>query len=153
MTLAVFLFSTTEGWSLPAYLGSYNKNTWTNCLGTYTSAKGRVLEGIWEDGQFKYARKGPPPVTVKRSPPPQARERQAEQKRQTEQWRQAEAWRKYEKKRLRLKRERIDAINRQTEAIRKQNTALPIQPRLVIPPSRSTYVDPLVRCGREGRCR
>ena len=91
ITLAVFLFSTTEGWSLPAYPGSYNKNTWTNCLGTYTSAKGRVLEGIWEDGRFKYARKGPPPVTVKRSPPPQARERQAELRRQIEQRRQAEA--------------------------------------------------------------
>jgi hypothetical protein len=52
------------------------------------------------------------------------RRRQAEQRRQAEA--QAEAQRKYQEERLRLERARIDAINRQTEAIRKQNTAVPI---------------------------
>ena len=34
---------------------------WTDCFGTYTSADGTVKEGIWENGEFLYAKK--PTVT------------------------------------------------------------------------------------------
>ena len=72
--------------------GSYNQYTWDNCFGTYTFANGgknvgewrngkrhgqgtltivdgRVLEGTFENGEFKFAQKVTPTVTAKKSPP------------------------------------------------------------------------------------
>jgi len=37
--------------------------------GTYTYADGRVKEGIWENNEFKYAKKVSPIVTAEKSPP------------------------------------------------------------------------------------
>ena len=34
LTFAMLLFGAGEAWSLPKCPGSYNQNTWTNCVGT-----------------------------------------------------------------------------------------------------------------------
>ena len=80
VSVAVLLGSAGEGWSLPPCPGTYNETTWMNCIGTVTSSKGHlyvgefkdgkqhgqgtytytnggVIEGIWENGKFKYAKK------------------------------------------------------------------------------------------------
>lgn len=81
MVFGVSLGIAEESFALQKCPGSYNANTWTNCegtyyyladnqfkgdkyvgefrdgkkhgQGTYTSADGRVTEGIWEKGKFK----------------------------------------------------------------------------------------------------
>ena len=80
VTLAVLLGGAGESFALPECPGTYNANTWTNCegtfnyadgdkyvgewkddnkhgQGTFTFADGRVEEGIFENGKFKYAKK------------------------------------------------------------------------------------------------
>ena len=49
LTFAVLLFSAGEAWSLPRCPGSYDWNTWTNCVGTHTFANGTYV-GEWRDG-------------------------------------------------------------------------------------------------------
>jgi len=51
LTLAVLLFNTTEGWSLPPCPGSY-ETTWTNCVGTYTYANGDKYVGENKDNKW-----------------------------------------------------------------------------------------------------
>jgi hypothetical protein len=56
VTLAVLLGGAGEGFAvnmpsgLPQCPGTYNANTWTNCIGTYTYAKGDIYVGEWKDG-------------------------------------------------------------------------------------------------------
>ena len=75
LTLAVLLFSATEGFALPScptdtrvfwtdcfgtftfpngdkYVGEWRDDSF-NGQGTYTYADGRVKEGIWENGELK----------------------------------------------------------------------------------------------------
>ena len=89
LTLAVLLGSEVRGSDLPPCRGSYHHNcfaTYTSAdgdkyvgevrnntmhgQGTYTSADGGVLEGIFKDGEFQYAQKVSPTVTARKSPPP-----------------------------------------------------------------------------------
>ena len=51
------------------YVGEF-KDSKPHGQGTFTYANGRVEEGIWKDGKFKYARKVTPPVTAGRSSGP-----------------------------------------------------------------------------------
>ena len=50
---AVLLLSSTEGWSLPPCPGNWNKNTWTNCFGTYTLPDGYKYDKYKYVGDFK----------------------------------------------------------------------------------------------------
>jgi hypothetical protein len=93
LTIAVLLGSSGLSYALPECRGSYNPNTWTNCVGavtfsngnkyvgefkdntingqgTFTDANGRVQEGIWKDDKFLYAQKFTPTVTARKSSPP-----------------------------------------------------------------------------------
>jgi len=45
MGFVVLLLSSTEGWSLPHCSGSYNRTTWTDCIGTFTWSDGRKYVG------------------------------------------------------------------------------------------------------------
>ena len=65
----------TTTWSAPSpraeqkYVGEYRDGN-PNGQGIGTLADGRVQEGIFENGKFKYAQKVTPPVTARKSPPP-----------------------------------------------------------------------------------
>ena len=51
---AVLLFSAGEAWSLPGCPGSYNQNTWTNCVGTKINNPGEFQDkyvGEFKDGK------------------------------------------------------------------------------------------------------
>ena len=49
-TTVVLLLVSTEEWRLPPCPGIYNKNTWTNCVGTVVSSKGnKKYVGEWKD--------------------------------------------------------------------------------------------------------
>ena len=50
--LFVLLLSTTEGRALPPCPEEYNKNTWTNCIGSKTYAIGDKYVGEWKNGEF-----------------------------------------------------------------------------------------------------
>ena len=49
------------------YVGEYKDGKYHG-QGTFTYANGRVEEGIWENGGFKYAQKVTPPVIARKSP-------------------------------------------------------------------------------------
>ncbi|HIO38261.1 MAG TPA: hypothetical protein EYN27_04855 [Rhodospirillales bacterium] len=49
MGFALLLLTSTEGWSLPPCPGSYNKTTWTDCIGTDTYM-GTKYVSEWKDG-------------------------------------------------------------------------------------------------------
>ena len=49
LSLVIFLFSTTEGWSLPSCHG--HSSTYHNCFGSYTYANGDEYVGEYEDGE------------------------------------------------------------------------------------------------------
>ena len=51
------------------YTGEF-KNQAPNGHGIYIYPDGRVDEGIFKDGIFQYAKKTPPTVTARKSPPP-----------------------------------------------------------------------------------
>ena len=51
LTLAVLLFNTTEGWSLPPCPGSF-ETTWTNCVGTFTFSNGNKYFGEFRYGKI-----------------------------------------------------------------------------------------------------
>ena len=55
LTTAVLLGSTGAGYALPYCPSDQNQN-YHNCYGTYSFANGRILEGLWKDGKFQYAR-------------------------------------------------------------------------------------------------
>ena len=78
LTLAVLLFSATEGFALPSCPTDRHVSTWTDCFGTYTYANGQVDEGVWENNEFKYTKKISPTVTADKA----AERRVAEEKRQ-----------------------------------------------------------------------
>jgi hypothetical protein len=90
VTLTVLLGSAGESFALPECPSNSRASTWTNCFGTYTFANGDkyvgeykdnkrngqgtytfadggVKEGIFENGQFKYAQKVTPIVTAKKT--------------------------------------------------------------------------------------
>ena len=50
MGFALLLLTSTEGWSLLPCPGSYNKTTWTDCIGTDTYM-GTKYVGEWKDGK------------------------------------------------------------------------------------------------------
>ena len=50
VTLAVLLGSAEESFALPECPGTYNKTTWTNCVGTFTFADGDKYVGEYKDG-------------------------------------------------------------------------------------------------------
>ncbi len=52
LTLAVLVGSTTEGFALPPCPGSYDKNTWSNCFGTWTFGNGDKYVGEYQNNQF-----------------------------------------------------------------------------------------------------
>ena len=52
LTFAVLLFSAGEGFALSPCPGSYNQNTWHNCVGTYTDASGDKYVGEWRGGKY-----------------------------------------------------------------------------------------------------
>ena len=110
LTLAVLLGSAGESFALPECPGSPTKSTkvwtsWNNCegtiistifgdkyvgewkdgnkhgQGTVTYADGRVKEGIWEYGEFKYAKKTSPVVIAKKTPKPKPTKHVDQQKR------------------------------------------------------------------------
>ena len=77
LTIAVLLGSAGVSFALPECPRLYNKDTWTNCWGTYTWASGnkyvgeyrnglrhgqgtftfadgRVKEGVWKNNEFQY---------------------------------------------------------------------------------------------------
>ena len=92
--ILILLASTAYGQSnLPACQGS-DVSSWSNCSGavtfadgnkyvgefkddkangqgTFTLANGTVEEGIWENNEFKYAKKADPPVVTEAKPPRQ----------------------------------------------------------------------------------
>ena len=51
MGFALLLLSSTEGWSLPSCLGSYNWKTWTDCFGVWEK-NGDKYVGEWKDDKF-----------------------------------------------------------------------------------------------------
>ena len=57
-----FTFSSGE-----KYVGEFRDNK-RHGQGTFTFADGRVEEGVWENDEFQYARKGPPPVIAEYPP-------------------------------------------------------------------------------------
>ena len=52
LTLAVLLFSATQGFALPPCPTDRHVSTWTDCFGTYTSAKGDKYVGEFRDGKY-----------------------------------------------------------------------------------------------------
>ena len=62
------------------YVGEFKDGKWHG-QGTYTFADGRVKEGIWEYGKFKYAKKTSPVVIAKKTPKPKPTKHVDQQKR------------------------------------------------------------------------
>ena len=61
-----YTFGPSSKWAGDKYVGEFRNDTF-NGQGTYTYADGRVEEGIFKDGEFQYAQKVTPTVTVRKS--------------------------------------------------------------------------------------
>jgi len=50
--LVALLFVSKEGWCLPPCSGQYDRQSWTNCLGSKIYANGDKYVGGWKNGTF-----------------------------------------------------------------------------------------------------
>ena len=52
LTIAVFLFNPTDGWSLPSCAENEGETTWNNCEGELIAPSGNRYVGVFRDGLF-----------------------------------------------------------------------------------------------------